>query len=328
MARIRTIKPEAFVSESLAAVSLTAERTFLGLLTEADDHGRFPDQPVVIAGRLWCTRPGHGPVGVEDDLLQLAAQNLICRYEIADGDTAKRYAHVVSFRKHQRINRASASRYPACPHHDIRDSATVPHTVITSPVPVGAAHGGLTQDTVSPHGALTEGSLSPQGGNDEPSVNHETAGQAAFSEPSLSPHGALGEPSVSTHPLELGTRNRELGTTAGGASAPTPGNRPSAKQLIDEYAAACTHTPPNSVLGHLGRETAKLLAEGIHPDHVRAGLARHRAKALHPSTLPSLVHEAMNAGGGLDRPGFPATVPARRAWANPADPAAAYAEEL
>ncbi|MET9815356.1 hypothetical protein [Streptomyces sp. NPDC006355] len=29
MARIRTIKPEAFVSESLAAVSLTAERTFV-----------------------------------------------------------------------------------------------------------------------------------------------------------------------------------------------------------------------------------------------------------------------------------------------------------
>ncbi|MFI1825396.1 hypothetical protein ACH41E_02925 [Streptomyces sp. NPDC020412] len=319
MARIRTIKPEAFVSESLAAVSLTAERTFLGLLTEADDHGRFPDQPVVLAGRLWCTRPGHGPVGVEDDLLQLVAQNLVCRYEIADGDATKRYAHIVSFRRHQRINRASASRYPACPHHDTPAAAV--------PEPGETAHGGLTADAVRTPGALTEGSVSPHGGSHKPSANHKAAGQTGFSEPSLSPHGGVREPSVSTHPLDLGTRNRDLGTTTRGASAPAPGNRPSAKQLVDEYADACTHTPPSGVLGHLGRETAKLLAEGIDPAHVRAGLARHRAKGLHPSTLPSLVHEAMNATSGLDRPDFRTTVPARRAWANPADPAA-YAEEL
>ncbi|WP_395369318.1 hypothetical protein OHU45_09105 [Streptomyces tubercidicus] len=50
IARIRTIKPEAFNSESLAAVSLSAERTFFGLLTQSDDHGRFRDQPAVIAG--------------------------------------------------------------------------------------------------------------------------------------------------------------------------------------------------------------------------------------------------------------------------------------
>lgn len=86
------------------------------------------------------------------------------------------------------------------------------------------------------------------------------------------------------------------------------------------------------MLGHLGREAAKLLAEGINPDHIRSGLTRHRAKGLHPSTLPSLVHEAMNAptapNAGLARPGSRPTVPAHRPWANPTDPAAAYAEEL
>ena len=40
MARIRTIKPEAFTSESLAEVAISAERTLFGLLTQADDHGR------------------------------------------------------------------------------------------------------------------------------------------------------------------------------------------------------------------------------------------------------------------------------------------------
>lgn len=41
MARIRAIKREAFISESLTAVSVHADRTFFRLLTQADDHGRF-----------------------------------------------------------------------------------------------------------------------------------------------------------------------------------------------------------------------------------------------------------------------------------------------
>ncbi|MER6913349.1 hypothetical protein ABT354_16910 [Streptomyces sp. NPDC000594] len=324
MPRIRTIKPEAFRSESLAAVSLSAERTFLGLLTEADDHGRFRDQPAVLAGALWSYRPGHGPLGVEDDLTQLAAHNLVCRYTVHEDGENRRYAHIVTWRKHQRINRPSGVRTPPCPHHE---ASAVPAATTVVPEPAVRAHGALTEDAVRTHGGLTEGSVSPHGVLKQSAAHGKTAGQAALSEPSLSTHGGLSEPSVRAHGPDLGPRNRDLGTTVWGASAPAP-QAPPAKQLINEYAGACTHTPPSKVLDHLGRETAKLLAEGIDPDHVRAGLARHRVKALHPSTLPSLVHEAMNAGGGLDRPGFPATVPARRAWANPADPAAAYAEEL
>ncbi|MGV9312097.1 hypothetical protein ACWDR0_07865 [Streptomyces sp. NPDC003691] len=316
MPRIRTIKPEAFRSESLAAVSLSAERTFLGLLTEADDHGRFRDQPAVLAGALWSYRPGHGPLGVEDDLTQLAAHNLVCRYTVHEDGEDRHYAHIVSFRRHQRINRPSGVRTPPCPHHETPTAPAVPTVTTAVPEPAVMAHGALTEDAVRTHGVLTECSVSPHGALTQSAAPDKTAGQTALS-----------EPSVRTHGPDLGPRNLDLGTTARGASAPAP-RTSSAKQLIDEYEAACTHRPPSGVLGHLGRETARLLAEGIDPDHVRAGLARHRARGLHPSTLPSLVHEAMNAGGGLDRPGFPATVPARRAWANPADPAAAYAEEL
>ncbi len=115
MARIRTIKPEAFVSESLAAVSLTAERTFFGLLTQADDQGRHRDHAAIIAGQLWVLRPEHTPGDVEQDLAQLADAGLICRYK---GPADKRYLHIVTWRQHQKINRPSASRLPACPHHD------------------------------------------------------------------------------------------------------------------------------------------------------------------------------------------------------------------
>ncbi|MGW1279590.1 hypothetical protein ACWD4V_21930 [Streptomyces tsukubensis] len=324
MPRIRTIKPEAFRSESLAAVSLSAERTFLGLLTEADDHGRFRDQPAVLAGALWSYRPGHGALGVEDDLTQLAAHNLICRYAVHEDGEDRRYAHIVTWRKHQKINRPSGVRTPPCPHHEA--PAVRPATTVV-PEPAVTAHGALTEEAVRTHGGLTEGSGSPHGALTQSADNAKTTGQVALREPSLSTHGGLSEPSVSAHGPDLGPRNLDLRTTTRGASAPAP-RTVSAKQLIDEYEAACAHRPPSGVLGHLGRETARLLAEGIDPDHVRAGLARHRTRGLHPSTLPSLVHEAMNAGGGLDRPGFPATVPGHRAWANPADPAAAYAEEL
>ncbi|EPH46466.1 hypothetical protein STRAU_0438 [Streptomyces aurantiacus JA 4570] len=72
---------------------LSAERTFFGLLTQADDHCRYRDQAAVITGRLWSLRPEHGPMGVEDDLNQLHTAGLICRYKSADG---KRYLHIVT----------------------------------------------------------------------------------------------------------------------------------------------------------------------------------------------------------------------------------------
>ncbi|MFJ1602578.1 hypothetical protein ACIOHS_04280 [Streptomyces sp. NPDC088253] len=313
MARIRTIKPEAFASESLATVSLAAERTFFGLLTQADDHGRFRDQPAVIAGLLWSLRPEHNPVDVDDDLTQLASSRLICRYE---GDDGKRYLHIVTWRQHQKINRPSGVRFPACPHHDVEQrTPDPPHT-----------HGDGTEPSVKSHRGFSEGSRTPQ----KLSEDQKTADQSTFHEPSRSPHGGLTEPAMSPHGPDLGPRNLDLGTTSpsGSAGAPAP-ESVSTQQLMAEYAAACAHRPPSGVLGHLGRETAKLLAEGIDPAHIRGGLARHRAKGLHPSTLPSLVHEAMNATStGLVRTESRPNVPGHRAWANPADPAAAYAEEL
>ncbi|POX43380.1 hypothetical protein C3486_00140 [Streptomyces sp. Ru73] len=319
MARIRTLKPEAFASESLAEVSVHAERTFFGLLTQADDRGRFRDQPAVIAGLLWSLRPEHGPVDVEDDLTQLAAAGLICRYE---GPDAKRYLHIVTFAQHQRINRPSGIRHPGCPVHDSEDPAAPDAT---------QTPGALRESSPKAHGGLSEGSVSPHGADREPSADRETAGQETLTEYSVSPHGGSSEPSVSPHGPDLGPRNVDLGSSpSGAASAPAPGSA-STQQLIGEYAASCAHRPPQGVLGHLGREVSKLLKEGIAPEHIRAGLARHRAKGLHPSTLASLVHEAMNATaqpGSFVRPESGPTVRGHRAWANPADPAAAYAEEL
>ncbi|MEV5876973.1 hypothetical protein AB0L75_22580 [Streptomyces sp. NPDC052101] len=309
MARIRTIKPEAFVSESLALVSLTAERTFFGLLTQADDQGRHRDHAAIIAGQLWVLRPEHTPADVEKDLAQLADAGLVCRYK---GPDDKRYLHVVTWQQHQKINRPSKSRLPACPLHEAAKA------VVRS-----APHAGVTEPSPQPHGTLRAGS----GQRREPAVNTvtdaEAAGQSDFTEPSLMVRAGLNEAVVTSHGPDLGPRIMDLGDTPSGGASAHALDTVSAQQLIAEYAAACTHRPPKDVLGHLGQQVRKLLDEGITPAHIRAGLEGHRAKGLHPSTLPSLVHEAMNATTTA-----PTTPVVHRAWTNPTDVEAAFGGDL
>ncbi|MEV7864664.1 hypothetical protein AB0P17_00835 [Streptomyces sp. NPDC088124] len=307
MARIRTIKPEAFVSESLAAVSLAAERTFLGLLTQADDQGRHRDHAAIIAGQLWVLRPEHTPSDVETDLAQLADAGLICRYKSPD---EKRYLHIVTWHLHQKINRPSKSRLPACPHHSA-SAGDPPNTARVS----------VTEPSLPPHGGFHEDAQAARETAPNRRVNGESAGQDSFMESSVRAHAEHPEPSVKPHRPDLGPRIMDLGSIPpGGASAPAP-DTVSAKQLLGEYVAACNHRPPDAFLNQLGGQVRKLLEEGIAPAPLRAALQRHRAKGLSPSVLPSLVHEVMNAASAV----APAT---HRAWTNPTDVVAAYGDQL
>ncbi|GAA3878055.1 hypothetical protein [Streptomyces sedi] len=363
MPRIRTIKPEAFVSESLAAVSLTAERTFFGLLTQADDQGRFRDHPAIIAGVLWPLRPEHTAVDVEADLGQLADAGLICRYTGCDG---RGYLHVVTWERHQKIDRPSKSRTPACPAHQPQaacggcDAAgcltprgrpaappthepRAPGARWPDPSPTtrtrfdGPARGLDDPSTNDPR-ALDEGSTSTPRGFDERARHsaadvtpaEEFAAQTAYEEPSTRARHTLVESSSSPRETAAsGSRTVDHGSTAkAGRAAPGEGDSP--QTLMAEYLAGCAHRPPKQVVGHLARNVRTLLDEGLHPDAVRAGLERFRQDPRHPSVLPSLVNEALNppaGGGGLGRPRSVPTVPGHVAWTNPTDPAA-YEGEL
>ncbi|MFF5718987.1 hypothetical protein [Streptomyces buecherae] len=339
MARIRTIKPEAFVSESLAEVSVEAERTFFGLLTQADDHGRHRDNAAIIAGLLWPLRAEHTSVHVEDDLHQLANAGLICRYTGCDG---RRYLHIVTWSAHQKIDKPSQSRLPSCLQHQGADrcgpcGGICLKRVEEPPTPTR----GLAEASPKPPRALdlpARPAATPRGHADQaPTVQQDafdgmvgthgrpelkSAGQEAFVEPSPNLPRSLGEGSApGSRILDPGSLV-PTGRTAPAATA-------SANQLVGEYVAACAQRPPSDVIGHLGRVVKKLLGEGIAPAHVRAGLRQFAANPKHPSVLTSMVNEAMNArSGALARPGIRPNVPAHQAWTNPADAAAAYAEEL
>ncbi|MFD0314643.1 hypothetical protein [Streptomyces flavalbus] len=333
MARIRTVKPDLFVNERVAACSVTAVVTYIGLFTQSDDHGRHRDNPAIIAGLLWPLRAEHTPVHVEEDLQQLADAGLICRYTGCDG---KRYLHVTGWYEHQKIDRPSQSRLPVCVAHNSDKrcgrckgacAETEAKTRGAVDEPSADSHRALDRHPAQLARPHSDRTTAPGTGDDRrPDTSgtacptgRESAGQDQFVEASANPPRTLAGASTS------GSRIMDPGS-----SSPTgrtaPDGTVTAGNLLAEYVGSCTERPPGDVLGHLGRLLKKLLAEGIDVDHIRAGLARYAEIQGHPSRLPSLVNDAMNAripAQTASQLGAP-----HRAWTNPVDAAAAYAEEL
>lgn len=80
-----------------------------------------------------------------------------------------------------------------------------------------------------------------------------------------------------------------------GAAAPDAGEPVTAQTIVGEWIERCAQRPPQRVIGQLSKEIKALLDEGIHPDHVRAGVAEWMTRNAHPSTLASFVNGVMNA---------------------------------
>ncbi|MFB7618886.1 hypothetical protein [Kitasatospora sp. NPDC056181] len=348
MARIRSVKPETWVSETLAEVSIPAMVTFLGMTNHADDHGRHRDNAAIVYGLIWPLRDEVTRANVEDHLQQLASVGAVCRYTGCDG---RRYFHYPTWGRHQKIDKPSLSRLPACPHCEPERCGVCKGPCIQR-VALPDASGTVNADAPNPPRGLDEGPANTPGALALPAEPSAAPPAATLPAPAAAPDTLVG--------LECGPGDRPkktAGQTAIAEDAPkalrnlpepsTPGSRildpgssfptgreapdatVSANQLVGEYVAACASRPPGSVIGHLGKVTKALLAEGIAPEHVRAGLRRFAEIQGHPSRLPSLVNDAMNArAGGFARPGFRPTVPAHQAWTNPVDAATAYAEEL
>ncbi|MCY0931506.1 hypothetical protein OTB20_36055 [Streptomyces sp. H27-H1] len=350
MARIRTIKPEWFQSEALAKVSLHAERTFLGLISHVDDTGRHKDLASLITGHVWMVRGDPDVTAVEDDLDALVGVGVVCRYIGCDG---KENLHLVSWDKHQRIDKRSSSRLSRCPVHQAHhncggcDSDRCPQPEVRNPEPPPR---GLPEDAGRPPGALDrrvsvesgvalysrdivgDGLLAQEAEPSAPSaqpalVSTKNAGQTPLGEPSRNTPGGLREEGAS------GSRILDPGSFPKGGDAPAPGAAPgsiSAKDLLAEYVRACKEPVPQTVRGHIGRHVKGLLEEGFDPAVIRAALERLRVRGLHASVLPSLVNEALNAspqasasGAGL----WASARPAYQPWQNPTD-SSVYEESL
>ncbi|MYR93062.1 MULTISPECIES: helix-turn-helix domain-containing protein [unclassified Streptomyces] len=79
-----------------------------------------------------------------------------------------------------------------------------------------------------------------------------------------------------------------------------------AQTIVGEWLERCPARPPSRVIGQMAKEIRVLLDEDrIAPDDIRRSIRRWMDRGLHPSTLPSVVNEVMNAGSTPQRPGLP-----------------------
>lgn len=111
MARIRTIKPEIWLSAQVMNLSHSARLLFVGLITQADDDGRGSADArrlkAAIFGGDDCTAADVG-----DWLRQVEAQGLAILY--SDDDHGALY-QLTGWQNHQSIDRPRKSNYPPPP---------------------------------------------------------------------------------------------------------------------------------------------------------------------------------------------------------------------
>lgn len=111
MPRISTVKPELFMSMSLARVSRDARLLFIGLLTQADPYGKLPDAPKMLAGTVFPHDEDATAARVDEWLAELDKVGCIERYTV-DGERAGSYISLPGWEDHQKIAHRGRPRFP------------------------------------------------------------------------------------------------------------------------------------------------------------------------------------------------------------------------
>lgn len=179
MARIRTIKPEFFLSPTIGDLSYRCRLTFIGLWTYVDDEGRARLEPRVIAGQLWPLDDDVNGPEVLDDILTLNVVGLVRIYTV----DVTRYLAVTGWSEHQRINRKTPSRIPPPP---LTEPSLSTRGNPQGYAPEFAGYGDNPVDN-----SLTESSLSPHDRKGKERKGKEGKGDADIPSPfcPLHPHG-------------------------------------------------------------------------------------------------------------------------------------------
>jgi len=143
MARIRDIKPDFFLDEDLARLTMAARLCFVGLWTLADREGRLEDRPARIRAQLFPYEPG---VDVEALLLELVAGDFLVRYVVDD----RAYLQIRSFGKHQHPHPKEAPSTIPPPPRKAAASKEEPSPLTGEPGKETASHGEQRQVTGEP----------------------------------------------------------------------------------------------------------------------------------------------------------------------------------
>lgn len=110
MARIRSIKPTIWGDDRFCQLTRDARLLWLGIISNADDAGRFIATPVALSGTIFPL-DDIPPATIKRWRAQLVDQGLIVLYKIGP----REYGYLPKWTKHQRIDRPQASSLPAPP---------------------------------------------------------------------------------------------------------------------------------------------------------------------------------------------------------------------
>jgi hypothetical protein len=123
--RIRSIKPEFWRSDDVAALDPVDRLLFVGIWSYVDDNGVGLDKLASIAADLFAgDLERDAPetfARVSRGLSNLAEAGLIARYTVA----AKRYLAVTGWDRHQRVDKPNKERYPR-PDQGFHDKLATP----------------------------------------------------------------------------------------------------------------------------------------------------------------------------------------------------------
>ena len=257
--RIRTIKPEFWASEDIAALDWPTRLLFIGLWSYVDDNGVGRDLPKLVVADLFPLEedPRDTLATVSRGLQTLSERRLITRYTVA----GRPFLHITTWDRHQRIDRPAKPRYPlpTCDDAVSRDTLATPSRDL--------------RDSLD----AVPGEQGNRGTGEQGKPNASRSGRRASpTEPDPAPAVVTVAPATD---LVL-VRSDDPPITA--------------QTLVATWIDHCRARPPSNVIGQIAKHCAALLAEGIDPDAIEAGLAAWHAKGLHPSTLPSVVNEVLN----------------------------------
>lgn len=110
MARIRTIKPTFWGDEAVAELSRDARLLLIGLISAADDEGRFLASPAAIKGYVFP----HDAISertLQKWLTEIAEAEIVMFYMVGK----RMYGCFPKYRKHQRISHPQPSPLPDPP---------------------------------------------------------------------------------------------------------------------------------------------------------------------------------------------------------------------
>jgi hypothetical protein len=109
--RIRTFKPELFTDEIVGRLPDRTFKLFMGLISFADDEGRFRAMPPAVIGHVFPYLEGMTPAKLRPHMNALYEAEIVLLFE----RNATAYGCFRNWKRHQTVSRPTPSTLPAPP---------------------------------------------------------------------------------------------------------------------------------------------------------------------------------------------------------------------